>query len=54
MSDMFLHCTSLINLDLSDFNTKNVENINYMFFGCNSLKNLDLSNFNTQNLKYMS
>ena len=51
---MFCDCKSLINLDLSNFNTQNVTNMSYMFSGCNSLTNLNLSNFNTQNVTNMS
>ena len=47
---MFCHCDRLISLDLSNFNTQNVNNMRSMFYGCNSLTNLDLSNFNTQNV----
>ena len=38
MSCMFYGCHSLKNLDLSNFNTKNVTNMNNMFYGCKSLK----------------
>ena len=51
---MFYNCSSLTNLDLSNFNTQNVKNMNTMFYNCSSLTNLDLSNFNTQNVKNMS
>ena len=50
---MFYGCSSLINIDLSNFNTNNVTNMNRMFFGCSSLKNIDLSNFNTNNVTHM-
>ena len=50
MSYMFYNCSSLIELDLSNFNTNNVTNMSYMFFGCSSLKELNLSNFNTNNV----
>ena len=45
---MFYDCESLISLDLSNFNTKNVTNMNFMFSNCSLLISLDLSNFNTQ------
>ena len=35
---MFYDCNSLTNLNLSNFNTQNVTNMNYMFSFCNSLK----------------
>ena len=51
---MFCHCDRLISLDLSNFNTQNVNNKKSMFYDCNSLTNLDLSNFNTQNVNNMN
>ena len=51
---MFLGCSSLTSLDLSNFNTNNVTNMSYMFSNCSSLTSLNLSNFNTNNVKYMS
>ena len=44
---MFYDCISLLSLDLSNFNTKNVTNMHSMFHNCKSLLSLDLSNFNT-------
>jgi surface protein len=35
---MFNGCSSLISIDLSSFNTTNVNNMGYMFYGCSSLK----------------
>ena len=49
-SYMFYNCNSLINLDLSNFNTQDVADMSYMFYWCKSLTNLNLSNFNTQNV----
>ena len=46
MSDMFSGCSSLKELNLSNFNTNNVIMWD-MFSGCSSLKELNLSNFNT-------
>ena len=51
---MFSNCESLISIDLSKFNTQNINNMSYMFSGCNSLTNIDLSKFNTQNINNMS
>ena len=50
---MFYNCKNITNIDLSNFNTKNVTNMQGMFAGCKSLKNLNLSNFNTQNVTNM-
>ena len=38
MDGMFYHCESLTNLNLSNFNTQNVSNMESMFEKCNSLK----------------
>ena len=51
---MFYRCCSLTNIDLSNFNTQNVECMSDMFHGCSSLTNIDLSNFNTQKVTDMS
>ena len=53
MSNMFSGCKSLIDLDLSNFDTKKVTNMENMFLDCISLKNLDLLNFNTSNVVIM-
>ena len=47
---MFAKCYSLINIDLSNFNTQNITNMESMFNRCESLTNIDLSNFNTRNV----
>ena len=46
--------SDLINLNLSNFNTKNVISMSDMFSGCYCLTNLNLSNFNTLKVKDMS
>ena len=48
---MFCCCSSLKELNLSNFNTKNVNNMSRMFWYCISLKELDISNFNTDKAK---
>ena len=50
---MFWSCKSIINLNLSNFNTQNVTNMSHMFGGCNTLQSLTLFNFNTQNVTNM-
>ena len=50
---MFSDCSSLISLDLLNFNTQNVTDMKYMFYNCRSLISLDLSNFNTKNVTDM-
>ena len=41
-------------INLSNFNTINVTNMEHMFYNCKSLKELNLSNFNTINVTDMS
>ena len=48
---LYMFCDT--NLNLSNFNTQKVTDMNYMFNNCCSLTNLNLSNFNTQNVSYM-
>ena len=38
---MFYGCENLININLSDFSTRNVYDMKYMFYGCESLINLN-------------
>ena len=47
---LFLWCDSFIYFDLSNFNTKNVNNMRSMFNGCESLLSINLSNIKTQNV----
>ena len=51
---MFRNCTSLTNLDLSNFELININDISYMFFGCTNLKELNINNFNSKNNPDMS
>ena len=37
MNYMFYECSSLTNIDLSNFNTNNVTDMEGMFFGCKKL-----------------
>ena len=51
---LFNECEYLTNINLSNFNTENVNDMSYMFYRCRLLTNINLSNFNTQNVKNMS
>ena len=53
MGSMFCNCSSLTNLDVSNFNTANVTNMYGMFSNCSKLTSLDLSNFDTANVTDM-
>ena len=50
---MFYDCNKLTSINLSNFNTENVNNMSYMFSNCTSLKKLNFSNFNTKNVTNM-
>ena len=54
MSFMFSRCTSLKEINFSNFNTNKTVDMNNMFEKCSSLKELNLSSFNTNNLIEMS
>ena len=41
---MFSGCSALTSLDLSNFNTKNVEDMSGMFSNCSSLTSLNSKN----------
>ena len=45
MSGMFSKCSSLKEINISNFRTNNVQYMNKMFFGCSSLEEVNLSNF---------
>ena len=47
MSHMFSGCAGLKELNLSNFNTDNVQDMCGMFSNCSSLENLNISNFNS-------
>ena len=49
MSYMFSGCSSLTSLDLLNFNTNKVTNMNNMFSKCSSLDSLDLTTFKINN-----
>ena len=53
MNGMFSLCSSLKQLNLTNFNTNNVTNMSDMFYGCSSLKELNLNNINTNNVTHM-
>ena len=50
---MFKNCASLTSLDLSNFNTENLEIMVGMFANNGKLEYLDISNFNTSNANNM-
>ena len=46
---MFSCCYNLIDLDVSNFNTKNSKSFLYMFCDCYNLNNIDVSKFDSSN-----
>ena len=54
MNSMFLGCSSLSSLDLTNFDTGNVTDMSRMFRGCRDLTSLDVTNFNTEKVTDMS
>lgn len=50
---MFQGCANLVNVDLSNFDTSEITNMDYMFCACYSLTDVDLSNFDTGNVTSM-
>ena len=53
MNSMFRNMSSLISLNLSNFDTSKVTNMSYMFFNISSLTLLNLSNFDTSQVMNM-
>ena len=51
---MFFQCTSIIKLDFTNFNSKNINEMEAMFCDCLSLIDINISNFNTNNVTNMS
>ena len=47
---MFYNCSSLVNLDLSNFDTSSLTTMGCMFRNCSKLTSLDLSNFDFTNV----
>ena len=54
MSGMFLQCTNLTELEISDFNTNNVTNMSQLFQSCKLLSTLNLSKWNTSKVTDMN
>lgn len=50
---IFANCSSLINLDLSGFDTSNITDMISLFYCCKRLQSLNLSNFDTSSVTKM-
>ena len=53
-SNLFYYLTNLTSIDLSNFKTDGVKDMEYMFDNCSGLTSLDLSNFNTSQVTRMN
>ena len=53
MDDMFYDCNKLTTLNVSNWNTSKVTEMNHMFSGCNALTTLDVSNWDTSKVTDM-
>lgn len=53
MNLMFYMCTNLESIDLSSFDTENLQQMARMFYSCTKLDTLDLSSFATPNMTSM-
>ena len=42
---MFAGCKNIISIDLENFKSEKVENMEYMFYNCNNLENINLLSF---------
>ena len=49
--NLFYGCSNINAIDLSEFDTSQVEDISYMFYNCFSLISLNLTNINTEKVK---
>ena len=45
---MFYGCSNLTSIDISKFNTENVNYMDYMFADCSNLISIDISKFNIE------
>ena len=45
INGMFLNCNELIYLNVSNYDTRNVKDMEYVFYNCKNLRFLNLSNF---------
>ena len=53
MRSAFLRCSSLKEIDLSNFNTFSVITMDKLFYGCSSLEEVDLFSFDTSSVTSM-
>ena len=54
LKDLFSGCSLLTTINLSNYNTDNINDMSDMFSNCSSLLSVNLSKFNTSNVTNMS
>ena len=54
INHMFYHCSNLVKLDFSNFDSHYISNTCKLFYDCSSLEELILTNFNTHNVDKMA
>jgi len=54
INHMFYHCSNLVKLDFSNFDSHYISNTCKLFYDCSSLEELILRNFNTHNVDKMA
>ncbi|EGO5060705.1 DUF285 domain-containing protein [Enterococcus faecalis] len=54
MSDMFIECSALKSVDVSNWDTSNVTDMSNMFASCRSLSSVDVSNWDTSKVTNMN
>ena len=52
-SEMFVGCSTIEEIDLSQFDSTDVTQIFQMFYGCSSLKHINFRNFDTSKVVFM-
>ena len=53
-SNLFFDCTSIISIDLSNFDSSELKSMEWMFANCKSLNTINFKNFDTNNVTDMS
>ena len=54
LSYMFYNLSNISEIDLSNYDSSNVNNLNYMFYNCTNLIKINLTNFQTKSVNSMS
>ena len=52
--NMFYDCSSIVEMDLSNFLSSEVNSTEFMFYGCSSLTSINFTNFDTSNVEIMA